>query len=54
MSVMSASFVRSPTVFVAVRDHLREFVARHTYTPDERARRLAGYAPTAVLGTASR
>ncbi|MEV6769749.1 hypothetical protein AB0N05_14090 [Nocardia sp. NPDC051030] len=53
MSAMSAGLpIASPSVFETVRAHVREFVAHHTLTPDQRAEKLAGYAPTAVLGTA--
>ncbi|WP_153808906.1 hypothetical protein [Nocardia sp. SYP-A9097] len=30
---------------------LREFIARHSFTPDERTGRAIDYSPLAVLGT---
>ncbi|MFC9995988.1 hypothetical protein [Nocardia sp. NPDC127526] len=42
------------SVFETLRREIREFAARHTLTREERDARLAGYAPTAILGAARR
>ncbi|WP_327141190.1 hypothetical protein [Nocardia sp. NBC_01327] len=52
MSAVSSVLPITPSVsvFETMRVQVREFVARHSFTADERTARLVGCTPVAVLG----